>query len=245
MDKKYNLKKDKEDKRDLLFRDHTHFFKVTELPSAVDLRSKMAPMWNQGELGSCQSHAIDAIVSYLHNNNFDPSRLFTYYNVRLLENDIQDDCGGDLRTTCKSVAKYGVCDSKYWPYDIQEFTVQPPEVAYQNATSDEIYSYHRITTVQEAKQALAQGNLVIIGVTVTESFESDQCMETGVIPAPEGQELGGHALVFVGYDDNLNGGSFIIRNSWGTGVGINGTGYFSASYDVLEKILMDMWVVVK
>ncbi|RLA94130.1 MAG: hypothetical protein DRG69_05830 [Deltaproteobacteria bacterium] len=33
-----------------------------------------------------------------------------------------------------------------------------------------------------------------------------------------------HAIVLVGYDDDLNGGSWIIRNSWGTNYGNNGYG---------------------
>lgn len=240
--RKYNLRKDKIDCRDLLFKARLTAIK---LPSSVDLRAKMPVMWDQGQLGSCQSHAIDAIVSYLHNNDFDPSRLFTYYNVRLLENDIEEDCGGDLRDTLKAVNKFGVCDSKYCKYDISKFKEKPSNQAYTNAKKDEIYSYHRVLSLQEAKLALSEGHLVLIGVVITESFESDECMQTGIILTPTGEELGGHAMVIVGYDDNLDGGSFIIRNSWGTGVGIEGTGYFQASYDVLKQILMDMWVVIK
>lgn len=36
-----------------------------------------------------------------------------------------------------------------------------------------------------------------------------------------------------------------IRNSWGTGIGLGGSGYFQASYEVLEQLLMDTWVIVQ
>ena len=103
-------------------------------------------------------------------------------------------------------------------------------------------------------------------------------MKSGIIPAPSGNLLGGHALVIVGHHDNLavtwpdvlkslfagkwsafcsgfktmlsgqqptSKGYVLIRNSWGTGIGIDGSGYFKASYEVLEQLLMDMWIVVK
>ena len=87
-------------------------------------------------------------------------------------------------------------------------------------------------------------------------------MKTGIIPAPKGGEIGGHAMVIDGGKDNdeprcktlsfvtsvlikHSTGNFEIRNSWGTGIGLNGTGYFQCSYEVLEKLLMDMWVIIK
>ena len=244
---KYNLKKDKEDINDSLFKNHKDYTKGILPPKSVDLRPKMPPMWDQGNLGSCQSHAIDAIVSYIHGNSFDPSRLFTYYNVRMLENDINDDCGGDLRTTCKAVAKYGVCPTSDCPYDIANFTVKPSDIAYKDALSDEIYSYYRLNMLLEMELALAAGHLIMIGIEVYESFESDECINTGIIPAPSGEQLGGHAVVICGYNKGVNNDDsyFIIRNSWGTGVGLNGTGYFQISYTNLKAMLMDAWTVIK
>jgi len=259
---KYNLKKDKDDDRDYKF---SQFIKTQELPSEVDYTPLLPSIYNQGEIGSCQSHAICAIVSYIHHNDFDPARLFAYYNVRKLEGTINEDAGGTLRGTCKSVAQYGVCDTKYWPYDVNKIFDEPPKEAYANATSDEIYSYYRIDSINELKSSLANGHLPLIGVTVTESFESERCMKTGIIPAPDGEVLGGHALVIVGYHDdventfsfkkvikkfksifsnnNMKSGYFIIRNSWGTEVGQNG--YFKISYVNLMKILQDAWVIIK
>ena len=87
-------------------------------------------------------------------------------------------------------------------------------------------------------------------------------MKTGIIPAPEGGGIGGHAMVIDSDKDNdeprckalsfvtsvlikRSAGNFEIRNSWGTGIGLNVTGYFQCSYEVLEKLLMDMWVIIK
>jgi len=254
---KFLLKPDKEDERDYLFK---NLVSITQLPKSVDLRDKMQPIYNQGQLGSCQSNAADAIDAYIKHYSFIPSHLFTYYNVRLIENTVNEDSGGTLRDTCKALAQYGTCDSKLWPYDISKFTVKPPDEAYKAAKSEEILTYYRITTVDEIKQALAAGHIPYIGITVYESFESDACMRTGIIPAPKGNQLGGHALDIVAYyeskpskcnffnwltGNNSSAGNFILRNSWGTGIGLNGTGYFQISYENYQKIVMDEWVIVK
>jgi C1A family cysteine protease len=220
----------------------------------------MQPIYDQGQLGSCQSNAADAIDAYIKGYNFIPSHLFTYYNVRLIENTVKEDSGGTLRDTCKALAKYGTCDSKFWPYDISKFEVKPPVEAYTAAKTEEILTYYRVSSINELKQALASGHIPFIGITVYDSFESDSCMKTGIIPPPKGNKLGGHAMDIVAYFDDeptnhgffgwLFGkkestGNFILRNSWGTGIGLNGTGYFQISYENYKKIVMDEWVIVK
>ena len=57
------------------------------------------------------------------------------------------------------------------------------------------------------------------------------------------QILGGHAVAVVGYDDNLNGGRFICRNSWGTNWGDHG--YFYMPYQVINNANMssDFWAI--
>jgi C1A family cysteine protease len=220
----------------------------------------MQPIYDQGQLGSCQSHAADAIDAYIKGYSFIPSHLFTYYNVRLIENTINEDSGGTLRDTCKSLTKYGTCDSMLWAYDISKFAVKPPDSAYEAAKSQVKLTYYRVSSIDGLKQVLATGHIPFIGIVVYESFESDACMRTGIIPAPSGNKLGGHAMDIVAYHDNeplkcsfLNllfnrnksAGYFILRNSWGTGIGLNGTGYFQISYENYKKIIMDEWVIIK
>lgn len=254
---KFLLKPDKADDRDYLF---SNLVSEKQLPINVDLREKMQPVYDQGQLGSCQSHAADAIDAYIKGYSFIPSHLFTYYNVRLLENTVDEDSGGTLRGTCKALAQYGTCNSNLWAYDISKFTVKPPEVAYSDAKCEEILTYYRVSSINEIKQALASGHIPLIGIIVYDSFESATCMKTGIIPAPKGKKLGGHAMDIVAYYDiqpvkfnllNLvfgkksSNGYFILRNSWGAGIGLDGTGYFQISYENYQKIVMDEWIIVK
>ncbi len=86
---------------------------------------------------------------------------------------------------------------------------------------------------------------VIFGFTVYTSFESLIVENTGVVPMPKNTEgiLGGHCVVMVGYDDSTQ--RFICANSWGTGWGINGTGYFSIPYLYLvnPRLAADFWTI--
>ena len=60
------------------------------LPRRVDLRSLCPPIWDQGALGSCTAQANAAALEFDQRKQrladvFDPSRLFIYYNERVME----------------------------------------------------------------------------------------------------------------------------------------------------------------
>ena len=243
-DRKYLLTKDKEDSRDRLF---VKGFNTVKLPESVDLRPKMPPIINQGQVGSCQTCALLALDQYAIRYSFAPSVPFGYYNLHDVMNvDHSEDCGGTLRDTIKTLVKYGACNSDIWA-NTSDWTLKPTDAAYADglAGDDELHQYYRIKSEVEIQQALAQGYGVYIGVQVYESFESEDCIKTGNIPMPqEGEKvLGGHALDIVGYITVNNVLQYIIRNSWGTEVGDKG--YFYISSDALAKILMDAWIIVK
>ena len=65
--------------------------------------------------------------------DFIPSRLFIYYNERVIEHTVQTDSGAMIRDGIKSVAKKGVCPEDDWPYDISKFTHKPSAKAYQGS----------------------------------------------------------------------------------------------------------------
>ena len=67
-----------------------------KLPSGVDLRSRMPPVYDQGQLGSCTANAICAAIGF-DLPGFVGSRLFVYYNERVLEGTVNTDAGAFLR----------------------------------------------------------------------------------------------------------------------------------------------------
>ena len=183
---------------------------LTKMPKKVDLRgTKMPPVWDQGELGSCTAQAIGSAFEFSQikqgMKDFMPSALFIYYNERAMEGTIDTDSGAMIRDGMKSVAKIGVCPETIWPYVIPKFTEKPPAKAYTEAKKHQALVYRRVLGVLHQMQGcLAQGYPFVFGFAVYESFMSPEVAKTGKVPLPpRGEQLiGGHAVLAVGYDDS-------------------------------------------
>lgn len=243
--RKYDLVKDKVDSRDLMY-GKRHAMEIQTLPEKIDLRKKCSPIVDQGQLGSCTANAIvsglrEFMLLNDKSSNFERlSRLFLYWWERELEGSVYRDSGASLRDGMKVLKKEGVCLEVSWPYDIKTFENTPTEKELEEAKNYTISGYQRIKSIDEIKHALLIDHLVVFGMTVCESFET--VGTDGIVPVPKDgeKELGGHALCIVGYDDNFNNGSFIVRNSWGDAWGDEGYCYIPYS---MFKYLMDIWTV--
>ena len=255
---KYNWKRDLPDARD-------HLYSIASapatLPASVDLRSYCSPIEDQGQLGSCTANAIAGIVEYtdIREGKATPisplqvSRLFIYYQERLLEGSINIDAGAYLRDGIKACYTYGAPLESLWPYNINRFAVQPSQAAYTDALKRKVTAYAKCADFTAVKTAISQSHPVVVGFDVYASFESGTWWYptgSGQMPYPNvrrEQLLGGHAVALVGYNDNLSGsagtGYFIARNSWGTGWGKSG--YFYMPYQVIKDTSMssDFWTV--
>ena len=72
----------------------------------------------------------------------DLSRLFIYYDERVVEHTVNSDSGAMLRDGIKTLAKQGVCTEKTWPYIISEVhsETEPNELQRGTAAPDHIIS---------------------------------------------------------------------------------------------------------
>lgn len=246
MTKRYTWKPDLPDVRD-------HVFKIavpTPLPTHVDLRSHCSSVEDQGALGSCTGNAIAGALEYLEllfgkKSAINVSRLFIYYQERLIENTIKEDAGAMIRNGIKACANTGYCWESYWPYDIKKFAKKPGKAAYTNAAKNKITEYLRVSTLYDTLQALSKGFPVVFGFSVYESFETEAVASSGVVPLPTTNEqlLGGHAVLAVGYDMPTK--RLIVRNSWGPDWGDNG--YFTLPFEYITNrgLSDDFWIIRK
>ena len=244
--KRYGWVPDIPDARDLMFSAAEPVLRA--LPRSVDLRPQLPAVYDQGELGSCTANAIAAAFEYVQLKeglpDFMPSRLFVYYNERVLEGTVGEDSGAMIRDGIKSVHKLGVCSEDTWKYDIEQFAVMPSQAAYAEALDHQVQSYRRVLPMLHQLQGcLAAGYPFVFGFTVYESFESAEVARTGLVPLPARSEsaLGGHAVLAVGYDDDTQ--RFTVRNSWGDGWGVGG--YFTMPYGYLTdpSLARDFWTI--
>ena len=217
------------------------------IPQKIDLTLYCSSVENQGTLGSCTANALVGNLEFLDKRNEevseDLSRLFLYFNERVLENSVCEDSGAALRDGIKTLAKYGCCLEQDWAYDISKFAKKPPLSCYLKARRHRIDSYHSIEGRQEMITCLAEQYPFVFGITVFESFESDEVKKTGIVPMPGDNErsLGGHAVMAVGYD--LDKRTFLVRNSWGEKWGVKG--YFTLPFDYVDNLARDFWTVRK
>jgi C1A family cysteine protease len=173
---------------------------LNKLPRKIDLRKLCPPVYDQGQLGSCTSNAIAGAFEYGLGTqkapDFMPSRLFIYYNERVIENSVSTDSGAMLRDGMKSVNNQGVCHEDHWPYIITEFAQKPHAACYAEALKHQVLSYHRVVrSLDDMKGCLSEGYPFVFGFTVYESFESDRVAKTGEVNMPKKTE---HVVGYTG-----------------------------------------------
>lgn len=235
------------------------------LPATIDLRGYCSPIENQGSLGSCTANAVVGLVEYFERRAsgkfIDASRLFLYKATRdLLQ--LTGDTGAYLRSTMGALALFGVPPEQYWPYQVSAFDNEPTAFCYAFAQNYQAISYYRLDPAGTPPPALLtriKANLVaglpsVFGFTVYSSMS--QAGTTGRIPYPSAGEkvLGGHAMLVIGYDENLTitntntgastKGALLVRNSWGAGWGDHGYGAIPYDY-VTSQLAVDFWSLVK
>jgi len=260
---KYNLQRDSEEGKykDYMFK---NIVKDIATPNPIDLRPQFPPIYDQKNLGACQSFAAGSIKESNDDCKYKYSELFLYYNAR---DDKSQDTGTSLRQVLDSGRKYGMCEDKYWKYIVGNFSLRPPTEAYDDGLLHTFKTYYRAVSIDEIIQAMAMGYKVMIGIEIYESFQSKQCMSTGIVPYPKGELLGGHALdivyseraltatkkvcFFKRFMNKLKGvqpskGFFLIRNSWNESNGLpESRGHYKISFEVFNELLMDAWIVVE
>lgn len=226
-------------------------FKSAYLPKYVSLRAKCPPVYTQGPIGSCVAQAVCAAFQFTEMEQRKaptdlPSRLFLYYQARALRGTTAFDSGSSVRDVLKALQKFGVPRDVDWPYDPAAVSVRPNVAIYDIARVKRVNAYHRVPQkLYDLKMQLYAENPVIFGITLYESFMSDEVRSTGIIPLPvKGEKaVTGHCLLFVGYDDEKS--MFLARNSWGPKWGDDGYCWIPYTYVINPGLCQDFWTITK
>jgi C1A family cysteine protease len=247
-------KPDLPDHRDRRFGKTMALSPASELPVRVEWTSLEKPVDHQGSQGSCVAHSAGAAFEMLRAKDFhggDPSvtmnasRAFIYYESRELEGTEDQDPGCMIRSAVSVVARQGVPTEESFPYDPAVYDVAPPFPVVEEASQYQVTSYLKLepTNLEELLNCIADGYPFTIGMSVFESFDTDEVQETGVVPIPEPGEqmLGGHAMLTVGYDQEAK--LFLVRNSWGTEWGVNGHCSIPFEYMTNGLYASDFWTL--
>lgn len=237
-------------------------FAPAALPANATVQAQCPPIVNQGDLGSCTANALAGNLGFVElqqmkagsgpevvkASHFSPfSRLFIYWNERTIEGTTDYDSGAELHDGIKSLVEWGAAQEYLWPYSDNLMYQQPPAKVYSDAANHKISTYYSLSSLEDMKACIASGFPFVFGFTCYDELESEEVATTGVLPmpSPDEQPIGGHAVMAVGYDDATQ--MFTIRNSWGLGWGLNGSGYFLMPYAYLTdaNLASDFWTIRK
>jgi C1A family cysteine protease len=225
--------------------------KPVPLPSEIDMRPDFDPVYNQILSSSCTGQMYVAAYRYSMKQaglpDFMPSRLFIYYNERLLEGTTDSDCGAEIKDAFKAGNKLGICREETWGFsDKKNHIIQKPsDAAYKEAENNKIHNYATLnnTILDELRHCMAHKFPIGFGFTVYSSFESDEVAKSGILEMPDLSKesvVGQHAVVACGYNDRLQ--LAYVRNSWGADWGESG--YFTMPYEYICHPLLanDFWM---
>jgi C1A family cysteine protease len=241
----YGWRPDKPD-----FRDHILNYGAlgSSINPTVDLRTSghLPPVYDQGQLGSCTGNGIAGAIEYALKAEskpaFTPSRLFIYYNERVIEGTVEQDAGAEIRDGIKSVASDGACKETLWPYDQTKFTVKPTDDVYTESKKGIIKQYSRVpVALHNIQNVLSHKVPIVFGCSIYQSFETDTVASNGMVPMPNPSEkqLGGHCMLMVGYTQT----HFIVRNSWSPNWGDGGYCYMPFDYLTNTYLADDFWAI--
>jgi C1A family cysteine protease len=151
-------------------------------------------------------------------NTWQSAAYLTRWNGPVIESDDPYNPSSGVSPTNKSVQKH-----------VQEIVILPPR---SNATDNNLIK----------KMVKEKGGVYGSIVVDWNCFGSKDGYKwvTYYNPVLSSSDANGHSVCIIGWNDNLSrnefnstppgNGAFICKNSWGTGNGINGSGYFYISY---------------
>jgi C1A family cysteine protease len=196
-------------------------------PMKYDLTSKMPPVdpLGQGLQGSCVAWAI-AYTSFSYfdhkqnNTNFYTGSVInrnSVFSPAYVYNQINggQDNGSNFQDAFNILKTQGVATWTSMPYNVSNYTQQPNSTQISNASSHkiadaQIFSPINNFNIDKMKDLIYAGNPLPIRVVSDDNLQNG----TDTIWSSVGtHQTGGHAMVVVGYDDNL--GAFKVQNSWG------------------------------
>ena len=236
-----------DDNRDYLFADVIGLFGNERLPPAFnasprDGNAQLFPARMQ-QANSCVAYSLSSI-SETH------ARALRGIRHRLSPQFIYDRRSNDPRAGMypregtRLLLRHGICPEDDCPAATgsqgDAYTCPANPAAAQRATTLRCASFYRVATLKEAKVALYNvGPILIVLPYFTDAADTVKFWKAPSTWRPESDTSSLHAVTVEAYDDGA--GAFLVRNSWGTSWGSQGS--FLLPYADFALVL-EAWVVL-
>lgn len=219
------------------------------LPSKVDLSAQFPPPGNQGQQSSCvawatayalrsyQAHVREGAPLTRPDGTLDSLRVFS---PAFVYNQINGgrDAGSAFPDALDLLKREGAAPLQLMPYSASDYTSPPNEEARTVASRYRIAFWRQVNVGDslDIKSQLNAGYPVVIGAIIDEGF--DGAGKGFVWNHSVGKQLGGHAMLVVGYDDDRS--AFRVLNSWGRNWGDGG--FYWLDYSFFPHVVNEAYV---
>ncbi len=200
------------------------------LPSEYDISEFLPKVGSQGSQGSCVAWATGYYLKSYQENyedvqngildlDYELSPAYIYNQIKVAG----CDGGSVVQDALDTISSQGIVDWSVMPYNQNECDTQPNDEQKELAEPNKIEKYfyfHQDSVYQHTKAALLRDQPVVIAITIDRSYFGARD-ENGIYMYRKFKDpVGGHAMLVVGYSDDMN--AFKVVNSWGQGWGNDG-----------------------
>ncbi len=223
------------------------------LAKAASLRANAPRRLNQGSQGSCVGWAsayaartiLESVATGAPPNSIAYSPSFLYNQIGL-----QNCQGAYTGEALQHMTQKGLVAFSKFAYNENDCSRKPDNQLLREAMEHRIRGYNRLTRsgknydvdLEAVKQNIAQGAPVIIAMKVPYSFQDmmgKKVWQPSRSDARGIDNLGGHAMCLIGYDDDKQ--LFEIMNSWGEDWGDQG--FVFVPYDAFKTFCREAYGV--
>lgn len=228
-----------------------------DMPSEYDISEFLPEVRSQGKQGSCvawatgyylksfQENYEDVENGILANNN-EMSPAYIYNQIKV------SDCSGGsvVQDALDTISSQGIVNWSIMPYNENECSTQPDELAKTLAEPNKIDDYLYLDqdlVLEQTKAHLLKDQPVVIAITIDRSYFGARDQDGVYVYRKFNSGDGGHAMLVVGYNDEMN--AFKVVNSWGKEWGNQGFVWIdykaweqAGDTDADFKILCEAWV---
>jgi C1A family cysteine protease len=212
------------------------------LPTSIDLRAAWWAINSQENTGSCVGWATaDGVVRWhmTKANRIAQTQLLSPRHVWMASKETDvittrpesfiEGAGTTLKAAVDVARKHGVALMTELPFHIQTKMYTGSENAfYASCAQRKVSAYFNLhKNLQSWKTWLATTGPILAAFSVDSSWDNAASNGGNIDTFHPNTVRGGHAICIVGYRTD---GRFIVRNSWGTGWGVNGFGYLHPDY---------------
>lgn len=200
------------------------------LPSSFQLTYQF-PVKNQGQVGSCVAHSISEMDEIIRAMNKQLSPGYVYAN----RTDSQWQGSGMMpREALRQLVNCGIPLNELFPINEEYPGIKATLAKYDTTkiTADSITrkseSFISLNKDEVKKYIFNEKKPVLVTVSVYESFYNTV---NGVVPNASGKALGGHAMLIIGWKDDM----FVVLNHWGEWGGAKGYLYIPLSFNSFKE----------